>query len=60
MLLRWIYYSVALVAAVPFIAWNGIVSIIMWNDTYWDNACHGIYQAITDSKKDFFNTNTRL
>ncbi len=60
MLLRWIYYGVALVLASPFITWNAIVSVIMWDGKYWDNACYGIYQALTDRRKDFLNTNSGL
>lgn len=53
MLLRWLYYGISIVLSVPFVAFHALVSIIMWDAKYWDNACHGVYNTLTDSKSDF-------
>lgn len=56
MLLKWIYYGVALLLAVPLIAWGGIASIIMWDAKYWDNVCHGVYQALDNDDDRYDHT----
>lgn len=60
MLLRWFYYSVSLVLALPFLAWHAIVSIIMWNVNYWDNACEGVFRVLTDNKQDFLSPKNKF
>lgn len=55
MLLRWLYYGISIVLSVPFVAFHAIVSIIMWDAKYWDNACHGIYEALSDNKDEFLD-----
>ena len=55
MVLRWIYYGVCLSLTTPYILWNGFVSLIMWDATYFDNACHGIYETLSDNKATFLN-----
>ena len=60
MLLRWFYYSVSLTLASPFLFWHGIVALIMWDADYWDNACEGVFTALTDNKQDFLNQKNKL
>lgn len=57
MVLRWIHYGVMLVASIPITTWSGIVSLIMWDSVYWDNACHGIYSILTNDKDEFLRKN---
>jgi hypothetical protein len=59
MLLRWFYYSVSLILALPFLAWQAIVSILMWDVNYWDNACEGVFTALTENKEDFLNSKNK-
>jgi hypothetical protein len=59
MLLKWIYYGVAMILALPFILWSGIVSIIMWDAKYWDNACYGIYQGM-DEEENHLNPKNKF
>jgi hypothetical protein len=58
MLLRWLYYGISIVLSVPFVAFHAIVSIVMWDAKYWDNACHGIYETLSDNKGGFLNKPT--
>ena len=47
MVLKLIYSWVAWVLALPFILWNAIVAVLMWDSKYFDNAAFGISQGIT-------------
>ena len=60
MLLRWIYYGVAILLAVPFVLWHAFVGIIMWDSNYWHNACYGVYKALEEDKQDFLSPNNKL
>jgi hypothetical protein len=53
MLLRWIHYSMGLITAIPFLAWNAVVTLIMWDETHLHNACQGVYDTLVSSKKTF-------
>jgi hypothetical protein len=46
MLLKYIYETITISLCVPILAWNAIISLIMWDIKYWDNACHQVDNLI--------------
>lgn len=49
MLLKWIYEYVTILLCLPLFAWNAIISLIMWDSSYWDRACAAINLASKDN-----------
>lgn len=45
-MLKLIYTGATIVLSAPILGWNALVTVIMWDIKYWDNACEQVNNLI--------------
>jgi hypothetical protein len=45
-MLKLIYTGVTIALSTPILGWNALVTVIMWDIKYWDNACEQVNNLI--------------
>jgi hypothetical protein len=45
-MLKLIYTGVTIVLSTPILGWNALITVIMWDIKYWDNACEQVNNLI--------------
>lgn len=45
-MLKWTYFWVGIILSSPFILWNAIASLLMWDAKYFDQACYNIIEGL--------------